>query len=61
MLFLQGHSWAVGKDGGLGKLLLFQEHWEGVLTRVLLVDLLDFDFAIREVVTENVVLVSAID
>jgi len=50
----------VGEDGSLGKLLFLQKHGEGVLTRVLLVDLLDLDLTIRKIVTENVVFVSTI-
>ena len=61
LLFLQGHSWAVGEDGSLSQLLLLQKHGEGVLTRVLLVDLFDLNLAIREVVTENIVLVTSIN
>lgn len=40
--------------------MLLKKHWEWESTRILSVDLLDFDSAVGEEVVENVVLVSTI-
>ena len=51
----------MGQNWSLSQLLLLQKHGEGVLTRVLLVDLLDLNLTIRKVVTEDIVLVTSIN
>lgn len=60
LLFLEGHSWAVSKNGSLGELHLLQKHGEWVLTRVLLIDFLDLNLAVRKIVSDNEVLITAI-
>ena len=59
-LILEAHAWAVSKDGFLSQPLLFKQHGEGILSRVLSVDFLDFNLSIGEVVVQNIVFVAAI-
>jgi hypothetical protein len=50
----------VSQNRSLGKLLLFQKHWEWESSRVLGIDFFDLDLAIGQEVVENVVFVSTI-
>jgi hypothetical protein len=50
----------VGKDWGLGELLLFKKHGEWESTRVLGVDFFNFDSAIRKEVVECVIFIATI-
>ena len=56
----EAHSGAVGQDWLLCQSLFLKKHWECVLSRILRVDFLDLDFAIGQVVVEDVVFVAAV-
>jgi len=58
--FAHVHAGAVGKDGGLGKSLSFEELGEGVVSRVRLVNFLDLDSVITEEIVETEVFVTTI-
>lgn len=60
LLALEGHTWAVSENWLLGKLLFLEEHWEWESTRVLCVNLLDFNVSVGEEVVQDVVLITSI-
>ena len=60
LLSLKTHTRAVGKNWCLSKLLFLEEHREGSTSRVLSIDLFDLNLTIREIVVEDVELLSTI-
>jgi len=50
----------MGEDWSLSKLLFLQKHWEWESTRVLSVNLFDFDSTVRQEVVQDVVFITTI-
>jgi len=60
LLSLKAHTGAVGKNWGLSKLLFLEEHREWSTSRILSIDLFDLNLTIREIIVEDVELLSTI-